>query len=202
MIFGIFFLSLKIPPNFLCTPLYFYSLFLCFFLLYFCTFFPCFFSENSHWFLFLLPIFPLILFIFIFATTAENLLIKTSAIWKSLVVSLGIQENFFRKCLEKTADRVECAKCRQIKYWSCNNLYPAKWQFLDHFCILFTYLSFSKRQVKYLQSINYQKIFEIFFLIWIIASKHLQLYQFCSFDFSARITYFYKKNLLATLAIF
>ena len=122
-----------------------------------------FFSENSHWFLFLLPIFPLILFIFIFATTAENLLIKTSAIWKSLVVSLGIQEYFFRKCLEKTADRVECAKCRQIKYWSCNNLYPAKWQFLDHFCILFTYLSFSKRQVKYLQSINYQKIFEIFF---------------------------------------
>ena len=50
-----FFLSLKIPPNFLCTPLYFYSLFLCFSLLYFCTFFPCFFFWK----------FPLI---FIFVT--------------------------------------------------------------------------------------------------------------------------------------
>ena len=146
------------------VPPYIFTLFFFAFLCYiFVLFFPAFFSENSHWFLFLLPIFPLILFIFIFATTAENLLIKTSAIWKSLVVSLGIPEYFFRKCLEKTADRVECAKCRQIKYWSCNNLYPAKWQFLDHFCIPITYLSFSKRQVKYLQSINFQKIFEIFF---------------------------------------
>ena len=139
MIFGNFFYPWKSHLIFYVPP-YIFTLFFFAFLCYiFVLFFPAFFSENSHWFLFLLPIFPLILFIFIFATTAENLLIKTSAIWKSLVVSLGIQEYFFRKCLEKTADRVECAKCRQIKYWSCNNLYPAKWQFLDHFCILFTF---------------------------------------------------------------
>ena len=37
-------LFMIIPPNFLCTPLYFYSLFLCFSLLYFCTFFLLLFS--------------------------------------------------------------------------------------------------------------------------------------------------------------
>ena len=98
-------LFMIIPPNFLCTPLYFYSLFLCFSLLYFCTFFLLLFSfyekKNFHWFLFLLPIFPLILFIFIFATTAENLLIKTSAIWKEKLQFCLLRWMFFSKVSKK-----------------------------------------------------------------------------------------------------